>query len=127
MDTSDSERWNLFNILETFRLVQRIELPTYQNGNLLDYIITKQSNDIASDCMVSDKIYDHMALHASLSCQRPHPVRKKNFVRALRCIHNGSLEANLAGIKIDFDCDDINVVVAQYDTSLSRLLDKLAP
>ena len=33
----------------------------------------------------------------------------------------------MAGIKIDFDCDDINVVVAQYDTSLSRLLDKLAP
>ena len=42
-------------------------------------------------------------------------------------INNDSLEANLAGIKIDFDCDDINVVVAQYDTSLSRLLDKLAP
>ena len=45
----------------------------------------------------------------------------------LCCMNNDSLEANLAGIKIDFDCDDINVVVAQYDTSLSRLLDKLAP
>ena len=41
-------------------------------------------------------------------------------------LYNDSLEANLAGIKIDFDCDDINVV-AQYDTSLSRLLDKPAP
>ena len=127
MDTSDSEWRNLLNILETFGLVQRIELPTYQNGNLLDYIITRQSNDIASDFMVSDKISDHMALHASLSCQRPHPERKEIFVRALRRINNDSLEANLAGFKIDFDCDDINVVVAQYDTSLSRLLDKLAP
>ena len=53
--------------------------------------------------------------------------REEIFVRALRRINNDSLEANLAGIKIDFDCDDINVVVAQYDTSLSRLLDKLAP
>ena len=43
LDTSDSERRSLFNILETFGLVQRIELPTYQNGNLLDYIITRQS------------------------------------------------------------------------------------
>ena len=76
LDTSDSERRNLFSILETFGLVQRIELPTYQNGNLLDYIITRQSNDIASDFRVSDKISDHMALHASLSCQRPHPERK---------------------------------------------------
>ena len=113
MGTSDSVRRNLFNILEIFGLVQRIELPTYQNGNLLDYIITRQSIDIASDVMVSDKISDHMALHASLSC--------------LRRINNDSLEADLAGIKIDFDCDDINVVVAHYDTSLSRLLDKLAP
>ena len=53
-DASDSERRNLFNILETFGLVQRIELPTYQNGNRLDYIITRQSNDIASDFMVSN-------------------------------------------------------------------------
>ena len=126
LDTSDSERRNLFNILETLGLVQRTELPTCQNGNLLDYIITRQSNDIASDFMVSDKISDHMGLHASLSSQRPQPKRIF-FVRALRRINNDSLEANLAGIKIDFDCDDINVVVAQYDTSLSRLLDKLAP
>ena len=111
LDTSDSERRNLFNILETFGLVQSIELPTYQNGNLLDYIITRQSNDIASDFMVSDRIYE----------------RKEILVRALRRIHNYSLEADLSGIKIDFDCDDRNVVVGQYDTSLSRLLDKLPP
>ena len=54
-------------------------------------------------------------------------VSEKKIVRALRRINNDSLDANLAGIKIDFDCDDIHVVVAQYDTSLSRLLDKLAP
>ena len=76
LDTSDSERRNLFNILETSGLVQRIELPTYQNGNIFDYIITRQSSDIASNCMVSDKISDHMVLHESLVCQRPHPERK---------------------------------------------------
>ena len=73
-----------------------------------------------------DKISYHMALHASLVCQRSHPERKYIFVRALRRINNDSLEADLAGIKTDFDCNDINVVVAQYDTSLSKLLDKLA-
>ena len=127
MGNSDSECRNLFNILETFGLIQRIELPTYQNGNLLDYTITRQSSDIASNCMVSNKISDHMALHASLVCQRLHPERKYIFARALRRITNDSLEADLAGINLDIDCDCINVVVAQYDTPLSRLLDKLAP
>ena len=78
LDTSDSIRRKLFNILETFELVQRIELPTYQNGNILDFIIARQSNDIASDFMVPEKMSDHMTLHASLSCHRPHP--ENNFV-----------------------------------------------
>ena len=37
LDNSDSERRNILNILETFRLVQRIELSTYQNIRLYCY------------------------------------------------------------------------------------------
>ena len=48
---------------------------------------------------MTDKISDHMALHVSLSRQRPHPERKAICVRALRRINNNSLEADLAGIK----------------------------
>ena len=68
-----------------------------------------------------------MALHVSLACQRPHPERKEVYVRALRRINNDSLEADLACRSIDIKCDYVNVVVAQYDTSLFRLLDKHAP
>ena len=95
-------------------------MPTYQNGNLLDYISTRQSSAIESNFMVSDKICDHMALHASLVCQRPHPERKYIFIRALRRINNDYLEADLAGINIDIDCEDVHVVVVQY-TSLSSV------
>ena len=44
----------------------------------------------------------------------------------LNKINNDSLEADLACLNIYIECDDVNVV-AQYDTSLSRLLDKHAP
>ena len=33
----------------------------------------------------------------------------------------------LYGSNIDIECDDVNVAVAQCDTSVSRLLDKHAP
>ena len=49
------------------------------------------------------------------------------YVRALRRINNDSIEADLACFNIDIECDEVNVVVAQYDTSVSRLLDKHAP
>ena len=80
----------------------------------------------ASNFMVSDNISDHLTLHASLACYRPHPEKKKMFVGGLRCINNDSLGADLAGININIDCEDVNVVLVQYDTSLSRLLDNLA-
>ena len=127
LDNSDSERRSLLHILETFGLFQHIDLPTYQNGHLLDYIITREASDFAHSFMVSDKISDHMALHASLTCQRPHPERKEIYVRALRRINNDALEADLAGMDIDMDCNDVNVLVTQYDTFLSDLLDKHAP
>ena len=113
--------------METFGLVQRIDFPTYQNGHLLDYVITRRDSDFASIFLVADKISDHMALHVSLACQRPHPERKEVYVRALRRINHDSLEADLACLNIAIECDDVNVVVSQYDTSLSRSLDKHAP
>ena len=67
-----------------------------------------------------------MALHVSLACQRPHPERNEVYVRALRRINHDSFEADLACLNIDIECDDVNVVVAQYATSLSRLLDEHA-
>ena len=66
-----------------------------------------------------------MTLHASLSCHRPHPERQEMFVRALRRINNDSLGTDMAGIKIG--CEDVNVIVALYDISLSRLLYNIAP
>ena len=108
-------------------MVQRIDSPTYENGHLLDYVITRRDSDFASNFSIADKISDHMALHVSLAYQYPHPERKEVYVRALRRINNDSLEADLACLNIDIECDDVNVVVAQYDISLSRLLDKHAP
>ena len=86
-------------------------------------LLPGRDSTFASNFTVTDKISHHMALHVSLACQRHHPV----YVRALRRINNNSLEDDLACLNIDIECDDVNVVVAQYDTSLSRLLDEHAP
>ena len=92
----------------------------------LDYVISMRDSDFASNFSVADKISDHISLHVSLACQHPHPERKAVYVRALRRINNDSLEADLACLNIDIEYDDVNVVVAQDDTFLSRLLDKHA-
>ena len=45
----------------------------------------------------------------------------------LKRITYDALEADLIGVNIDRECTDVNIVVRQYDASLSSLLDKHAP
>ena len=127
LDNNDSERKQFYMLLQTFGLVQRIDLPTYQNGHLLDYIITRESGDFASNFRVSNKISDHMALQVSLACQRQHPERKEIYVRSLRRIDKDALSAGLSAICVNHECSNVDIVVSQYNEDLSKLLDKHAP
>ena len=127
LDVDDNERTQYYTLPETFGLVQRIDMPTYENGHLLDYIITRESSNFASEFIVSDKISDHMALHASLTCQPTHPERKEIFVRSLKRINDDALMADLTGITIDSECRDVNSIVSHYDNTLSTIFDKHAP
>ena len=121
------ERKQLYCIFEIYGFVQNIDVETSKHLHLLDYIITRKDCDYTSNFEVSDFISDHRALHLSLRCLRSHPARKRIQVRALRRIRGDVLDADLASFIVDRECDDVNVVVTQYDDFLSKLLDKHAP
>ena len=104
-----------------------IDKPTYNSGHLLDYIVTRKDSSGVSNLYVSEFIRDHRALHVSLTCSRAHPERKQIEVRSLKRIQCDILEVDLIGVNIDRECTDVNLVVRQYDASLSPLLDKHAP
>ena len=58
-------------------VVQRINLSTYKNGDSVGLLFfTRQVSNLASNLTFADKLFNHMALHVSLTCQRPHPERK---------------------------------------------------
>ena len=110
LDNNDSEHKQFYILFQTFGLVQCIDMPTYQNGHLLDYIITRESGDFASH-----KISDHIALQVSLACQRPHPERKGIYVRSLRRIDNVELSAGPSAICVNHECSNVDIVVSQYN------------
>ena len=91
LNTNGSERKQFCNILETFGFVQNKCTETHRSHHLLDYIITIKDCNIISDFLVSDFISDHRALHPSLQCKRPHPVRKQISVRAIRRIKDDAI------------------------------------
>ena len=90
-------------------------------------MVRGQDGPTPSNLYVSDFISDHRALHVSLTCSRAHPERKQIEVRSLKRIQYDVLEAGLICVNIDRECTDVNLVVLQYDASLSSLLDKHTP
>ena len=119
LDTSGFAYKRFVDILETFDFVQHIDKPTHNSGHLLDYIITRKDSSGVSNVYVSDSICDHRALHVSSTCNRVHPERKQIDVRSLKRIKCYVLEADLIGVNIDRECTDVNLVVRQYDASIS--------
>ena len=107
--------------------VQHNDKPTHNSGHLLDYIITIKDSSGVSNLYISDFFCDHRALYVSLTCNRVYPERKQIDVRSLKCIRYDALEADLIGVNIDRECTDVNIVIRQYDASLSSLFDKHAP
>ena len=63
-------------------------------------ILLPECSDFVSNFRVSNKISDHMALHASLTYQRPHPERKNIYVRSLRRIDTNELATGLSACTI---------------------------
>ena len=110
LDSSDYEYNRFINILNTFNFAQHVNMPTHNSGHLLDYVITRKDNIFLSNIIVSDFISDHRVLHASLTCQHPHPARKHIQVRALGRINDVTLNDDLAGIEIDTEYGDVNTV-----------------
>ena len=98
LNTNGSEHKQFCNIIETFGFV-----------------------------LVSDFISDHRALHASLQCIRPHPVRKQISVRAIRRIKDDAIVKDPDKFSIDQRCVDVDTMVEMCDRFLSELLDKHSP
>ena len=87
-------------------------VATSKHHHLLDYIITRKHCEYISNFAVSRFISDHRALHASVHCIRPHPVRKRFNVRALWRNDGERLDSDLASFTVDNECVHVNTVVS---------------
>ena len=111
--------------METFNLYQHIENSTHKSGHLLDYII--RDDQLINSVSLSDFVSDHCALHATITCTRNHPERKKITYRCLRNIKSDRLSTDISKIDFKIDSNDVDLIVDNYNSAFSSLLDTQAP
>ena len=128
---SDCDAQRFLRLLETFNLIQHINVPTHRSGHTLDLVITRSDENVASKFDVYDpSISDHFVVSCMLSLPKTSFERKEICCRKLKSIDMQTFRdeiSNSALASPSSIVDDLEQLTAVYDLTLSSLVDKHAP
>ena len=117
-------------LLETFNLTQHVSFPTHVSGHTLDLLITKSSSKLISDTdFTIPSLSDHYAIFSILSVpRRTRSPRITKFVRSLNKINPVNFSRDILSSEL-YSCPalTLDTYLNQFNSTLSRLLDKHAP
>ena len=126
---NDCDARRFLSVLDSFDLTQHVAGPTHHVGHTLDLVITRANeNGIITNCCVRQRISDHFAVHCNLTLAKPPLERKTISFRKTRSIDFDKLrnELNCSSLILD-PSPDLDALVEQYNTTLSKLVDVYAP
>ena len=127
---NDCDARRFLSVLESFDLTQHVAGPTHHDGHTLDLVITRASeNGNITNCCVRQRISDHFAVHCNLALAKPPLERKTISFRKTRSIDFDKLrndELNNSSLILD-PSPDLDALVEQFNTTLSKLVDVYAP
>jgi hypothetical protein len=124
----NSTACKFLTLLDSFGLSQHIRGITHLDGHTLDLVISRISDNVVCECMVSALIEDHFAIHTLIRAHRPVRPQKRITYRELDRIDADCFMSDLLSLSLFTDpSDDLNILLEQYNADLSLLLDKHAP
>ena len=125
---SDKETSDFASLLDSFGLEQHVHTSTHIAGHTLDFILSREADDLIQDCYASDFISDHNAVLVNLRCGRPHASRKQIVYRKVKSVDVSAFTSDIqACLKDDNKCESVDDAVSKYNSVLSDVLDKHAP
>jgi len=114
-----------------YGLTQHVNSATHQDGNLLDLILTlnSEANFISSQSVSSVCFSDHHLLCCQIGLHKPQPIVIKYSFRRLNSMNIDAFRSSMLTSKL-FD-EDTSLDVDEYadliDSEVTRLLDVYAP
>ena len=128
-DASDTTALKFLDLLDSFNLIQHINMPTHRNSNTLDLIIARLDKQIFCNLSVNDPlISDHFVLHCNLNLAKPTTAVKTVTCRKIRSVDIEKLRNDIINSSLCLSPQPaLSELCDQYDEVLSSILDDHAP
>lgn len=123
---NDSESSQFHQLLSSTNFSQHVSSPTHIGGHMLDWIVSRPTDNIVDTVNVGDLISDHNIVHCNLHLCRPSLPMKNITFRRLKVIDHDAIKRDLMHSKI-VALKDTAPSPATYNRCLSDLLDLHAP
>jgi hypothetical protein len=116
------------NVITSFNLTQHVSGATHTSLHTLDWILTRDTENILTSTDVSSLITDHHLLKCTLKLARPPLPREVRTYRSYKSLDYAQLLTDIQSSDlIQNPNDSLCGLVEQYNNTLSNLLDKHAP
>ena len=119
---SDADGMKFADLLDTFGLIQHVQVPTHSSGHTLDLVITRSTNDVMiSSPIATSALSDHSFVECLLDIPHPNISVSEVHYRKLKQI-------DLEVFKADISASELcNTTWSRVDDTLRSILDKHAP
>jgi len=116
------------DLIDSAGLHQYVTTPTHTSGHILDIVLTRISESLASVEVHDELLSDHCSVSFEMDLAKPPLPKKEVQYRKVKSIdlkkfRSDIIESGLPG----FHHDDVDKLVDMYNSTLSEILEKHAP
>ena len=113
----------MIDLLDIFDLVQLVKSPTQKSGHILDWVITRKSEDACLNTkIIHDLISDHNCILCELSISKFNHNSNTSIFRNIKKIDRNGFRTDLIS-SLNTSCKTIE----DFNNVLTQLLDYHAP
>ena len=106
------------HLLDAYNLIQHVNQPTHENGNILDLVITRRDDLVLHSVCVCSLLTYH---HAVLEMPKPHTQKIEMSIRKYKTIDSLAFDRTL--VASDLILKPKDELVGQYNATLRDPLD----
>ena len=109
--------------LSTSSLLQHVIGPTHKHGHTLDFVISRQNDNLITDCFIDSLLSDHHVVTCRVHCPKPLPAKNLVSARKFSRIDAGAFEHDLLHRLGSNNCSNVEELVDLYQKSIKEILD----